>query len=85
MMKKKLYIVLFVVFMILGCVITYHTAEVHELHKMRANFKHKKEDIEKIIQENGVGENDENYESFQSYTAAIELLDTEIEELESLL
>ena len=36
--------------MVLACYCTYKTAEVHELHKVRAAFDNKEEEIKKIIE-----------------------------------
>lgn len=43
--------ILFLVVLLVACFVTYKTAEVHELHKVRAAFDYKREDIEKLIEE----------------------------------
>lgn len=44
-----IWLIAFLILIIAGCYCTYKTAEVHELHKMRAAFEDKKHDIEKLI------------------------------------
>ena len=43
--------IVFLILAIIACYYTFKTAEVHELHKMRATFENKKHDIEKLIAE----------------------------------
>lgn len=44
-----IWLIAFLILVVIGCYCTYKTAEVHELHKMRAAFEDKKHDIEKLI------------------------------------
>lgn len=44
-----IWLIAFLILAVIGCYCTYKTAEVHELHKMRAAFEDKKHDIEKLI------------------------------------
>ena len=44
-----IWFIAFLVLMVIGCYCTYRTAEVRELHKMRAAFDIKEHDIEKLI------------------------------------
>ena len=40
-----IYLIVFLIVIIVACVITYKTAEVHELHKMRAAFENRRHDL----------------------------------------
>lgn len=59
--------------MIFGCYCTYRSAEVHELHKMRAAFENRERDVEELIEKH-TGEKDFNKVFYEG----------EIEELEEL-
>ena len=48
-----LFIFVLIVLLILSAVVVYKTAEVHELHKMRAAFEDKKFKINKLIEDHG--------------------------------
>lgn len=61
----------FLIVCIFGCYSVYKTAEVHELHKMRAAFENKKHDIEKLIAEH---KSDNNFNN-EYYKGELEELD----------
>ncbi len=59
--------------MIIGCYCTYRSAEVHELHKMRAAFENREHEVEEFIEKH-TNEKDFNKVFYEG----------EIEELEEL-
>lgn len=67
----------FLILAIIGCYCTYKTAEVHELHKMRAAFENKKHDIENLIAEHN---KDANFND-DYYQGELE----EIDEIEAII
>ena len=44
-----IWFILFLIVLIVGCYFVYKTAEVKELHKVRAAFENKEHDIQKLI------------------------------------
>ena len=40
-----IYVILFFIVIVVACTITYKTAKVHELHKMRAAFEDRRHDL----------------------------------------
>lgn len=44
-----LFLIAFIAVLIVGAIVVYKTAEVHELHKMRAAFEDKRQYLEGII------------------------------------
>ena len=50
-----IWLILFIIVIIVACFVVYKTAEVHELHKIRAAFDIKRHDIEKLIQDKANG------------------------------
>ena len=44
-----IWIIAFIAVLIIGCICVYKSAEVHELHKLRASFENKKHEIERIM------------------------------------
>lgn len=73
-----------IILLIVSAVVVYKTAEVHELHKMRAAFEDKKADIKKLIDERSVLL-DFNHDYYQGELEAIDeveaIIDEEIEAL----
>jgi len=67
----------FLILAVIGCYCTYKTAEVHELHKMRATFEDKKHDIEKLIADR----KDDNDFKDDYYQGELE----EIDEVEAII
>ena len=59
-----MWFILFIIVIIVACFVVYKTAEVHELHKMRAAFENKRHDIEKLMQDrkNDSDFNDDYYQ-----------------------
>ena len=49
-----IWIIAFIVILVIGCICVYKTAEVHELHKLRAAFENKKHEIEHIMNSDDV-------------------------------
>jgi len=72
-----IWLIAFLALAILGCYFTYKTAEVHELHKMRAAFEDKRHDIEKLIADH---KEDASFND-DYYNGELE----EIDELESII
>ena len=46
-----IWFIAFLVLLVIGCYCTYRSAEVHELHRMRAAFENKKHEIERLVRE----------------------------------
>ena len=67
-------IALFIAVLIIACVITYRTAEVHELHKMRAAFEDHKHILEEFYASK---ENLEIKGEIEGLDIAIEVVDEE--------
>ena len=73
-----------IILLIVSAVVVYKTAEVHELHKMRAAFEDKRADIKKLIDERSVSL-DFNHDYYQGELEAIDEVESIIdEEIESL-
>ena len=68
----------FIVLSALACFCVYRTAEVHELHKMRACFENKKHEIEKLIKDEGE-EKDFNKVFYEGEIEELEELKMEID------
>ncbi len=49
-----IWIIAFIAVLIIGCICVYKSAEVHELHKIRAAFEDKKHEIEQIMNSDDV-------------------------------
>lgn len=81
-----IWFIAFLVLMAIGCYCTYRTAEVHELHKMRAAFDIKEHDIEKLINEHKE-EKDFNKCYYEGEIEELEemkkMIDKKIEELKA--
>lgn len=73
-----LFFILFLILIIAACAVVYKTAEVHELHKMRAAFEDKRRDIKRLIEEH---KTDGNELLNAYYQGELE----EIEEVESII
>ena len=73
-----LFLIAFIAVLIVGAIVVYKTAEVHELHKMRAAFENKKIHIQSFLSEHK--DNDLEY-GYEYYKGELE----EIEELESII
>lgn len=79
-----LLIILLIVLLIVSAIVVYKSAEVHELHKMRAAFEDKREDIRQLIIERKMDPNF-NYDYYQGELEEIDELEALIdEELEIL-
>lgn len=72
-----LWFILFIVLLICGCIVVYKTAEVHELHKMRAAFDNKEHAIKELM---GERKNDSNF-NFDYYQGELE----ELEEMKIMI
>ena len=72
-----IWLIAFLILAVIGCYCTYKTAEVHELHKMRATFEDKKHDIEKLIADR----KDDNDFKDDYYQGELE----EIDEVEAII
>jgi hypothetical protein len=68
----------FLALMIVGCYCTYKTAEVQELHKVRAAFDLKEHKIEELIKEH-TDEKDFNKIFYEGEIEELEELKTEID------
>ena len=68
----------FIILAIVACICTYKTAEVHELHKVRAAFENRELEIEKLIKEHS-GEKDFNKVFYEGEIEELEELKSEIE------
>lgn len=80
-----LFTIIFVVVLVVAAVAVYKTAEIHELHKMRAAFENRKIDIQKLIEDRKDSDPDFNYEYYQGELQEIDELNALIdEELEIL-
>ena len=76
--------ILLIVLLIVSAIVVYKSAEVHELHKMRAAFEDKREDIRQLIIERKMDPNF-NYDYYQGELEEIDELEVLIdEELEIL-
>ena len=73
-----LFLIGLIVLLIVSAVVVYKTAEVHELHKMRAAFEDKKIHIQNFLNEHKDSDLEHDYEYYIG-----EIM--EIEELESLI
>ena len=71
-----IWFILFIMIIIVACFVVYKSAEVHELHKMRAAFENKRHDIEKLIKDR---KNDFDFNN-DYYQGELEELD-EVEEI----
>ena len=76
----------FLILIIISCFLTYKTAEVHELHKIRATFDVKELNIKKEI-ENHKDDSSFNLDYFNGEIEELEemksLIDKKIEELKN--
>lgn len=78
-------LILILIVLIAAAIVTYKTAEVHELHKMRAAFEDRRASIEELIKQK---KNDENFNNdyYQGELEAIDEVEAIIkEELDSVL
>lgn len=66
-----IWFILFIIVIIVACFVVYKSAEVHELHKMRAAFEDKRHDIEKLIKDR---KNDSDFNN-DYYQGELEELD----------
>ena len=73
-----IWLIIFLVILGLGCYCTYKSAEVHELHKVRAAFENKKHEIEKLINEHNT-EKDFNKIFYEGEIEELEELKKEID------
>ena len=67
----------FLFILVIGCIVVYKTAEVKELHKMRAAFDVKEHDIQKLIEDR----KDDPKFNLDYYNGEIE----ELEEMKALI
>jgi uncharacterized protein YpmB len=75
---EMIYIIVFLIVIIVACAVTYKTAEVHELHKMRAAFENRRHDL----YNNRTADDDDYFRGEEKgLKDAIDLVD-EIEEAE---
>lgn len=72
-----IWLILFIIVIIVACFVVYKTAEVHELHKIRAAFDIKRHNIEKLIQDR---KNDSDFNN-DYYLGALD----ELEEVETII
>ncbi len=72
-----IWFILFIVLMIIGCITVYKSAEVHELHKIRAAFDNKENSINELIRER---KNDSNF-NFDYYQGELK----ELEEMKIMI
>lgn len=71
-----LWFILIILGIVASCYVTYKTAEVHELHKMRAAFEYRKHAIEKV--------SNTTYNSeIEGLNDAINIVDIELDNLKT--
>jgi len=89
-----IWFILFIIVIICGCIITYRTAEVNELHKMRAAFENRKHRIEELIRlehNGGEGKTIEELESeeergeLEGIDDAIQMIDEELNSKKNII
>jgi hypothetical protein len=68
----------FLVLAVFACIFVYRTAEVHELHNVRAAFENRERDIKKLIQERSE-EKDFNKVFYEGEIEELEELKKEID------
>lgn len=84
-----LIIIVIIVLLIVAAFVTYKTAEVHELHKMRAAFSDIKRHIEVVKSEYEKSKNQDDYTDgkyageIEEINEAINLINDELDELKS--
>jgi len=72
-----IWFILFLIVLIVGCYFVYKTAEVKELHKVRAAFENKEHAIQKLIEDK---KENPNF-NFDYYNGGLE----ELEEMKALI
>lgn len=81
--------IVIIVLLIVGAFVTYKTAEVHELHKMRAAFSDIKRHIELVKSEYEKSKNQDDYTDgkyvgeLEEIDEAINIINDELNELKS--
>lgn len=83
-------IIILIVLLVVGCIFTYHTAETHELHKMRAQFLDVKQRIELVKAEHEKHQKDEFTDGelegeLREIDEVIKIVDNELDKLENNL
>lgn len=74
-----IWFILFITVIIVACFVVYKSAEVHELHKMRAAFEDKRHDIEKLIKEHKA-DSDFNNDYYQGELEELDEVEAIIDE-----